>query len=190
MLEGIFYVTLNTNPKILHSWYLLINCPQNPRGPVFWVHWCHHPLFISTRQVHWELQNYILKIELQNTTSTSSNASTPSSSTSRRSRKRHFSVPGSEFTYTHFIMLLSFLFQISGAYRLLVVYIVLCPEPTIWQRKEYLRLQSLSCLHSKDDLSVFWSICTFSHIYRLMPRTHHLTKKRVFETSITVMFTQ
>ena len=86
---GMFYVTLNTNPKILHNWYLIINCP------IIWVGQCSGftgviiPLFYL--HLTGPRTRYVLKIELQATTSSTSSTSSPRSSSSHRSRKRHFS---------------------------------------------------------------------------------------------------
>ena len=102
MLDSMFYVTLNTNLKILHNRYL-INCLHNPKGPVFWVHQCHHPLVLSSPDRS-ENCNLRFKIELgsSDTSSSSTSSSSTSSNRSRSSRKWHFSdLEVSEFTFPY-----------------------------------------------------------------------------------------
>ena len=74
---------------------LILNCPHaigqkkkwaNEKAvmyTVFWVYWCHHPLFY----VHPTVENYILKVELQSSgSSSSSSTSSNRSSTSGSGR--------------------------------------------------------------------------------------------------------
>ena len=134
--------------------------------------------FIVTQQVR-ELESYILKIELQSS-STSSRSSTrstsSSSSTSRSSRKRHYSE-----------------LEVSSCY---------CTRVNSVSKSCMFIRQQLFLRLSEDILSLSWCIwsvltgvivvafmlCHFWVSCHLMPRPHPLTKKRVFETPLLSWF--